>query len=473
MYFTSKLNWKMHIDYLLTKGRQRLNFLKIINFQAWSQDTKTLLHLATTLVRAKIIYGQEVYHSAPKYLLNKLQSLDSKAIKLAIGVPVHSNTSKTYQLAGILSLESQRLLAAAKYVVRSLSVDNSNFEEVNFDACHHYSHRAQKIKSLVPLRNFTQNVFSHCNVNIDNIKQTCITSTIPPWEHLKANVNMDYTSLKKGEDINMVTSAAKEQLSDKYNNYLKVFTDGSVLDSGDVGAGFVIPFLNIKKGFYLGRGFSIFSAELYALLMALNFILDFGKDLFGVVFCIDSKCILYAITNWKSKIRSDMIFEIRFLIHCLKMKNIIVELLWVPSHVGISGNELADQTAKEAAMNNVVTNNYLVHSSSEIYSFFYKMFFKNIHKPIFSSSRIVNSLFLKLKLSSWRTKYVPSVFCHCSGALSLDHLFFECPILIPMYTSSGINSDLRSSSVQVILENDKLLFGVALCIYKSPLINLL
>jgi hypothetical protein len=38
-----------------------------------------------------------------------------------------------YTLDGILSLEDQRLLAASKYVVRSLSVDNSNYDEVIFD----------------------------------------------------------------------------------------------------------------------------------------------------------------------------------------------------------------------------------------------------------------------------------------------------------------------------------------------------
>ena len=62
-------------------------------------------------MRSKFIYGQEVYFSAPNSLLKKLQSIDSKAIKLAIGVPVHTNTSKSYAEAGI-SLSEQRKLAS-------------------------------------------------------------------------------------------------------------------------------------------------------------------------------------------------------------------------------------------------------------------------------------------------------------------------------------------------------------------------
>ena len=55
----------------------------------------------------------------------KLQSIDSKAIKLAIGVPVHTNTSKSYAEAGMISLSEQRKLAISEYVIRSLEVINS------------------------------------------------------------------------------------------------------------------------------------------------------------------------------------------------------------------------------------------------------------------------------------------------------------------------------------------------------------
>ena len=40
-------------------------------------------------------------------LLKKLQSVDSKANKLAIGVPMHTNTSKSYAEAGMKSLSEQ------------------------------------------------------------------------------------------------------------------------------------------------------------------------------------------------------------------------------------------------------------------------------------------------------------------------------------------------------------------------------
>ena len=118
---------------LINEARKRLNFLKIVSTQSWCQDTKTLLHWSVSLFRSKLIYGQEVYVSAPNTLLRKLQSIDSKAIKLAIGVLVHTNTSKSYSEAGMMSLSEQRKLSVSKYVIRSIAVINSVTEDIFID----------------------------------------------------------------------------------------------------------------------------------------------------------------------------------------------------------------------------------------------------------------------------------------------------------------------------------------------------
>ena len=104
-------------------------------------------------MRSKLIYGQEVYFSAPNSLLKKLQSIDSKAIKLAIGVPVHTNTSKSYAEAGI-SLSEQRKLAISKYVIRSLAVINSVTEDIFIDLNKDYPKSPQSISSIQPIRNY-------------------------------------------------------------------------------------------------------------------------------------------------------------------------------------------------------------------------------------------------------------------------------------------------------------------------------
>ena len=111
-------------------------------------------------MRSKLIYGQEVYFSALNTLLKKLQSIDSKAIKLAIGVPALTNTSKSYAEAGMVSLSEQRKLAISKYVIRSLAVINSVTEEIFIDSNKDYPKSAQNISSIQPIRNYINDLIN-------------------------------------------------------------------------------------------------------------------------------------------------------------------------------------------------------------------------------------------------------------------------------------------------------------------------
>ena len=87
-----------------------------------------------------------------------MHTIDSKAIQLAIGVPVHTKTIKTYTEAGMISLSEQRKLAVSKYVIRSLSVTNSVTEEIFIDSNRDYPKISQHIPSTQPIRNYTNDL---------------------------------------------------------------------------------------------------------------------------------------------------------------------------------------------------------------------------------------------------------------------------------------------------------------------------
>ena len=201
------------------------------------------------------MYGQEVYFSAPNTLLKKLQNIDSKAIQLAIGVSVHTNTSKTYAEAGMISLSEQRKLAISKYVIRSLAVINSVTEEIFMDSNKDYPKSAQNISSIQPIRNYINDLINECNIDVKSVTVLPTSPQMPQWEHINAKFDTDYTDLKKSESTNILAIQVREHLNHKYQNHIKIFTDGSVLDSMDSGAGFVIPDLKVQKSFYLGKGY--------------------------------------------------------------------------------------------------------------------------------------------------------------------------------------------------------------------------
>ena len=475
VFFTPKLNWKVHIEYLITKAIKRLNFMKIVSSQHWSQDTKILLHLVVSLVRSKLTYGQEVYFSAPSYLLNKLQSIDSKAVKIALGVPVHSNTINTYREAGILPLLEHRKLSVSKFVVRSLTTPNSLRDELFINSDIHYPKRARDIHNIMPINNFVSGLISHCEINLSCVAMEPICSKIPDWEHISANFDIDFSSTTKQENPNILKSEYHNHVDKKFKYHLKIFTDGSVLDTADAGCGFVIPDLKIHKAYYLGKHYSIFTAELYAIRMALISIMESALDIFNVLLCVDSKAVLHVLRNSDCRFRKDLVFEIKALIHSISSTGIGVQFCWVPSHCGIYWNEYADELAKQGALRvNCEFHNSLHFSKNELLSRLDNLVNRDFFQKfptIINASRKISRLVYKLRLNSWNTKFSKNVVCACSSIISIEHIIFDCPILTALYQENNVIID-RNESVYNIVHSPSI-FDIIVVILKCPIGRLL
>ena len=55
---------------------------------------------------------------------------------------------------------------------------------------------------------------------------------------------------------------------------------------------------------------SIFTSELYAMVMALNYICNVPLAIFNIVICVDPKYVLYALQHWDCKVRRDIVYEV-------------------------------------------------------------------------------------------------------------------------------------------------------------------
>ena len=48
--------------------------------------------------------------------------------------------------------------------------------------------------------------------------------------------------------------------------------------------------------------------------------------------------------------RGDILYEVKYLIHCIMYRGVGTELCWVPSHCGLYWNEISDKLAKQGAL---------------------------------------------------------------------------------------------------------------------------
>jgi ribonuclease HI len=128
-----------------------------------------------------------------------------------------------------------------------------------------------------------------------------------------------------------------------YRGHIPIFTDGSKYDNR-VGAAAVCG--ETRKTISLPNAASIFTAELHALEMAFQIARNLNEELF-VIFS-DSLSALITLQNKRTPHPLARILQHQ--IDNLNQEGKTVKLCWIPSHVGIDGNESADKLAKAAAL---------------------------------------------------------------------------------------------------------------------------
>ena len=141
------------------------------------------------------------------------------------------------------------------------------------------------------------------------------------------------------EKIRLQVKLSLKELKDMYCAYTPIYTDGSK-DCVRVGAALAVSGGTIQSR--LPDKTSIFSAEMCALYLALDRIRE--QNISKCIVFSDSLSCLQAIQN--RKLENPLVLEFLERFDTLKRSGKDIILCWLPSHVGIRGNERAGAAAK-------------------------------------------------------------------------------------------------------------------------------
>ena len=422
------------------------------------------------------------------------QSIDSKGYKLALGVPIYTSTIKTYTELGILPLDEFRHLSSCKYILRSNAASDFCDDELALNSNISFPKRSQSMQCCQTIGAYTADLLKNLDLDSTNVNKQLYFPPIPSWELNKAHFDIDHTPLIKSDNPNILNTLVHSYIEEKYSNYLQIFTDGSVLDN-HAGAGYVIPSLDIRKSFHIGKYYSIFTAELTAILMVLNYILSFPKYLAtNVLVCVDSKSVLQSLNNNSGKIRREMIFEINYLIHQIILGGTHLCFCWVPSHVGFLYNDWADRAAKNGASKSVDSiclsislslqeyyhlveqKTWLSLKSTQPYMnsslncSWCKHIIKEVYKEgIVKQNNVIVSLICRLKLNSIRTKYNKNIKCICGEKISPEHIILHCKgmeVFLPKHKETSLDGFFS-------INNSILVISTVKDLLNSPIANFL
>ena len=137
----------------------------------------------------------------------------------------------------------------------------------------------------------------------------------------------------------------------EYNGYIRVYTDGSKRDEkASFGVWYTAgnnqsPFSGMISR-RIADDSSIFTAEIAAIFRTMLLIKDNSHHHKNFVIFCDSKSVLECLETQESK--NPHMIRLLDSIQWLKRKGYSIKFCWVPSHVGIRGNEIADLLAKGA-----------------------------------------------------------------------------------------------------------------------------
>ena len=273
---------------------------------------------------------------------------------------------------------------------------------------------------------------------------TITVSQIPPWKFSLPIVNFELSIHKKNITNPVEFRTYFAELLESYSDFTHIYTDGSK-DANKTALAVVYPsFIHSKR---LPDKSSIFTAELEALVSALRYVKMTNTDNRFVIFS-DSKSVLQAILSKWEHPTIKIVMEYLHLIHSVDKE---VVFCWIPSHMGIQGNERADKAAKEALSKDVTeclvsytdARQYISEHVKKLWQTEWDLAVNNkLHaiKPLIgeqpSASRSVRKeevVMSRLRLGhsylthSYLLKGEPPPEClTCQCRLTIEHVLVEC-----------------------------------------------
>ncbi|CAF4924610.1 unnamed protein product [Rotaria socialis] len=182
-------------------------------------------------------------------------------------------------------------------------------------------------------------MITHLPQPINILKET--PYQMPPWKlpHIKCCRELLHLNKHTMPESQLRTEFINH--SQKHYAAIAIYTDGSKTNEHVAAAATSGNVFSVSR---LMTFASIYTAELVAIIKALRYInLQYSTSF---VIYSDSRSALEAIT--KNIPNHPLICEIQRWIVLLNSNNKAISLCWVPAHVRIEGNELADQLAREA-----------------------------------------------------------------------------------------------------------------------------
>ena len=351
------LTWKKQYEELARAGQQRINIMRAISGTSWGANRELLLNFYKMYVRSKICYAATATASACQSRKETLEKIQNAALRVALGARKSTPINSLQAEADMPPILDHLEILCLQYYHRMKAQAEQNplivqLEEDPETQDKIWTPGVFKKPLVMKIPDITRSLQLPSDLHIKSTK----ISSIPPWQptviHLKPDLPQE---IKKEDSVEKKKAIALETIQSVYNNHIKIYTDGSK-NENSTSAGLWIPDFQHRDNWKLDHGpaRSIMSAELYAIDRGMTWLLLHKEILLinQVVFLTDSRSGIEALGKSTPKFQSHRINTIKQKAQDLATEaNMEIMIQWIPSHVGVHGNEEADKLANNAHEN--------------------------------------------------------------------------------------------------------------------------
>ena len=292
-------------------------------------------------------YGCFIYGSARKSYLRCLDSIHHLGLRLALGALPTSPVESIYVEANEAPLSLRREKLALQYFTKLQSCPSNPAFECTINP--KYKELFARKDSAIPSFGIRmQSVLDNSIILNENVHETVIPE-VPPWTLHQPRVNLDLSNLCKKDTSSLVFIQKYNEIKDEHSYCTPIYTDGSK-DNDRVGCAAIINNISTKQR--LPSNASIFTAEIKAIDLALDAIAESDDD--HIIIFSDALSVLLSLEN--KKLDNSLVVNLLHKLHLLSIAHKTIFFCWIPSHIGIHGNEAADVAAKESFDFNIIAS---------------------------------------------------------------------------------------------------------------------
>src|SRR6266700_526768 len=375
VFLDSKLTFKQYVKTKISKEKAAFYLVKRLGNTQRGLSLQALRQLYIACITTIADYGIQCWWKSKSrdHLLARYQSLQNEALKLVLGAFKRSPSQAIEIKASIPpprirfeKLCNNYALRILKFkenhVIKKAYIEENNKDRDELAASSSSSSKNSTIRHLLQPKTQLLSLVSRVQQLVPHweIERTALNWQKPWSPPISASFFILKGSKEEAiqEHLRLVENLQESLEWDLVDIY---YTDGSKDSKSNAAAICKIGERNRIKyatNWNLGPYMEIIDAELYAVYRALEYLKQQRLEEKQVYIFIDSQAAIKRLQLNALTGGQELVFKITQSCSYLASKGISINFYWVPSHLGIYGNEIADKLAKKGLSRRKLQSSY-------------------------------------------------------------------------------------------------------------------